>query len=131
MTLRHAPEEQRTSTERTKTFPSAIAVVLVGAAASLGWTSWEAAVPDLLAHRIFLLTCLVAVGVPAALRLITPVPGRTIQAVALGALVGAAVGTTPWQGLAEVFWYQLWWSVPLAVGLALMLRTPPTPSAKT
>ncbi|GHC92500.1 hypothetical protein GCM10007079_40790 [Nocardiopsis terrae] len=130
MTSRHAPEEQRTSTERTRTLPAAGAAVLVGAAALLGWTSWEAAVPDLLAHRVFLLACLVAVGV-LALRLVTPLPGRTVRAVTLGALVGAAVGTTPWQALAEVFWYQLWWSVPLAVGLALMLREPSTPSAGT
>ncbi|MGW5879161.1 hypothetical protein ACWFMI_21695 [Nocardiopsis terrae] len=130
MTSRHSPEEQRTSTERTRILPAAGAAVLVGAAALLGRTSWEATVPDLLSHRVFLLTCLVAVGV-LALRLVTAVPSRTALAVTLGALLGTAVGTTPWQALAEVFWYQLWWSVPLAVGLALMLRAPSTPSAGT
>ncbi|PDP86670.1 hypothetical protein CQJ94_15355 [Glycomyces fuscus] len=103
--------------------------MLVAVAAYLGWASWDAAVPELVAHRIFLATCM-AVALPLALRLATPLPGRVVQALALGALVGAALGTTPWQQLGEVFWYQLWWSVPLATGIALMLWTPSNASSK-
>ncbi|NYH55285.1 hypothetical protein HNR06_004874 [Nocardiopsis arvandica] len=98
-------------------------------AAYLGWTSWDAAIPDLVAHRIFLATCML-VALLLALRLATPLPGRMVQAVALGALIGVALGTTPWQELGEVFWYQLWWSVPLAVGIVLMLWTPSDSSSK-
>ncbi|NKY97795.1 hypothetical protein HGB44_08975 [Nocardiopsis dassonvillei subsp. albirubida] len=129
MTMTHNPKEQRTATERTRILPAAGAVVLVGVAAYLGWTSWDAAVPDLVTHRIFLTTCMV-VALLLALRLVTPLPGRMVQAVALGALIGVALGTTPWQELGEVFWYQMWWSGPLAVGLALMLWAPSNPSSK-
>ncbi|GAA3754175.1 hypothetical protein [Salinactinospora qingdaonensis] len=40
----------------------------------------------------------------------------------LGLLAGAALGTTAWSHLAAVFWYQLWWSVPRAAGLTLVIR---------
>ncbi|WP_017555910.1 hypothetical protein [Nocardiopsis baichengensis] len=108
----------------TGTFTPWSAVLSAGAAAASGaltaW-AWGAPVPDPAAHRVFL-----GVWCTAALALAALGSGRAPRALgvfALGGLVGAALGSTPWQSLDAVFWYQLWWTVPVASGLAAAVRS--------
>lgn len=100
--------------------PWSAAAGAAAAAVALATWAWGAPVPDPAAHRVFL-----AVWCAAALALAALWPGRLPRALgvfALGGLVGAALGSTPWQSLDEVFWYQLWWTVPVASGLVLAVR---------
>ncbi|WP_017537734.1 hypothetical protein [Nocardiopsis halophila] len=107
----------------TGTFTPWSAALSAGAAAAsvaLAAWAWGAPVPDPAAHRVFL-----AVWCAAALALAAlgscRVPGA-LGVFALGGLLGAALGSTPWQSLDAVFWYQLWWTVPVASGLVLAVR---------
>lgn len=51
-----------------------------------------------------------------------------VQHVAVGFVVGLAVGTTDWTALRLAGWWQLWWTVPLLLayaGLFVTLRRTP------
>lgn len=46
-----------------------------------------------------------------------------VQHVAMGFVVGLAVGTTDWTALRPAGWWQLWWTVPLLLSYAGLLFT--------
>ncbi|WP_193789955.1 hypothetical protein [Streptomonospora alba] len=97
--------------------PAAVTVALAA------W-AWNADVPSPVAHRVFLVVwglggLLLAGehlsrGGRVGVRIATA--GHVFY---LGLLAGAALGTTAWSQLGAVFWYQLWWSGPLATALTL------------
>lgn len=54
-----------------------------------------------------------------------PVLPPAVQHVAVGLVVGLAIGTTDWADLRLAGWWQLWWTVPLLLaygGLLVTLR---------
>jgi hypothetical protein len=46
-----------------------------------------------------------------------------VHHVAVGAVIGLAVGTTDWTDLRFAGWWQLWWTVPLLLAYASRLRS--------
>lgn len=90
-----ASTQQRPAGQRNTALAFTGAGLFLGAAAVLGWSSWEAAVPDPVAHQVFVCVY-VAVAVWGAVCLLLRRQPRLLQALALGVLIGVAVGTTPW-----------------------------------
>ncbi|MBB6120311.1 hypothetical protein [Nocardiopsis algeriensis] len=116
-------EDQRTlAPEKRSTHPLPIAgaLLFVAAAVAMAGSAWNAQVPDPGAHRVFLVVWAVAASLPG-LRIATGRPPRSTLAFAVGGLLGTALATTPWQALEAVYWYQLWWSVPVLAGLAVAM----------
>ena len=116
---------------RASTRPSAIGgpvLLLTGLGATL-W-AWDAAAPEPARHQIFLCLWLLGVGILAARLLFDGLPqlelrvSRSVLTFAIGVVGAAAVATMPWSDLGSVFWYQLWFSVPLATGLGLAAFRP-------
>lgn len=57
-------------------------------------------------------------------RVLRPAPSLVVQHVAVGAVIGLAVGTTDWTNLSFAGWWQLWWTVPLLLTYAGHLIPP-------
>lgn len=78
--------------------------------------------------RIFLVGWAVAAVVISAGLAFTglvrrPVLPLAVQHVAVGLVIGLAVGTTDWTALRLAKWWQLWWTVPLLLAYASLLIT--------
>lgn len=54
-------------------------------------------------------------------RVLRSVPSLAVQHVAVGVVIGLAVGTTDWATLRLAGWWQLWWTVPLLLAYASLL----------
>jgi hypothetical protein len=108
----------------------AIAITLV----VLAWDNTAAATGDV-PMRIFLiswaiaaviiwdgfpLTALVSRQEEPVYRSVLPV---AVHHVAIGVVIGLAVGTTDWTNLQFAGWWQLWWTVPLLMAYASRLAT--------
>lgn len=106
----------------------AVALTLVVVA----WNETEAATGDL-PMRVFLVgwafaAVIVSVGLPFAnlasrrgqssVRLTMP---PAVHHVAMGLVIGLAVGTTDWTALQFAGWWQLWWTVPLLLVYASLI----------
>lgn len=111
--------------------PSAVggaAVVVVGV--SLTLSAWDSAVPDPARHQIFLSLWLVGAALLAVRLFLDGLPGSPLHlprgalTFGIGVVAAAAVATMPWSDLGSVFWYQLWFSVPLLTGLAVTAFCP-------
>lgn len=125
-------ETQTRTLSRTPTTPAAVGgpvLLLVGLGLTL--SAWDAAVPDPARHQIFLSLWLLGAVVLAARLLFDGLPtsslnlSRSVVAFAIGVVAAASVSTMPWSDLGSVFWYQLWFSVPLLTGLAVVAFRPP------
>ncbi|GAB3694447.1 hypothetical protein GCM10028793_15520 [Nocardiopsis oceani] len=117
--------------DRASTRPSALGgPVLLFAGLGLTLWAWGAAVPEPARLQIFLCLWLLGVGILAARLLFDGLPqlelrvSRSVLTFAIGVVGAAAVATMPWSDLGSVFWYQLWFSVPLATGLGLAAFRP-------
>jgi hypothetical protein len=104
--------------------------VLFVVGVSLTLSAWDAAVPDPARHQIFLSLWLVGAVLLAAQLFLDGLPGsplyltRGAMTFGIGLVAAAAVATMPWSDLGSVFWYQLWFSVPLLTGLAVAAFRP-------
>ncbi|WP_017590293.1 hypothetical protein [Nocardiopsis ganjiahuensis] len=116
---------------RTPTTPAAVggpALLVVGLGLTL-W-AWNAAVPDPARHQIFLSLWLLGVAILAVRLFLDGLPtsprylSRGAVMFGIGTVAAAAVTTMPWSDLGSVFWYQLWFSVPLLAGLAAVAFRP-------
>lgn len=108
----------------------AVATILVISA----WNDTGAATGEI-PMRIFLVgwavaAVVIAAGSPLAgltSRRGRPVPGSVLpldaQHVAVGLVIGLAVGTTDWTALRLAGWWQLWWTVPLLLAYTVLLGT--------
>lgn len=112
-----------------------VAIIVTIALVVLAWAGTGAAT-SAIQMRIFLVGWAVAavVIVLAGLLFAGPVsrPGRrvlrlmpslAVQHVAVGVVIGLAVGTTDWTDLRLAGWWQLWWTVPLLLAYASHLIT--------
>lgn len=94
--------------------------------------AWNDSVPDPARHRIFLSLWFMGVALLAARLFLDGPPGaaprvsRSVVTFAIGVVSAASVATMPWTDLGSVFWYQLWFSVPLLTGLAYAAFRPGT-----
>jgi hypothetical protein len=131
-------QEQRVST-RTGSFRAvlryliAIAAIVVAVAMVTGtWDDTGAATGEL-PMRIFLVGWAISVVVISAgfaFAGLVPRHGRpvprsmlplAVQHVAVGLVIGLAIGTTDWTSLRLAGWWQLWWTVPLLLVYARVL----------
>lgn len=95
--------------------------------------------PDSARHQIFLSLWLLGAVVLAVRLFLDGLPTsslnlpRSAVTFGIGVVAAASVATMPWSDLGSVFWYQLWFSVPLLTGLAVVAfrpsahRYPPDP----
>lgn len=92
---------------------------------SLTLSAWDSVVPDPARHQIFLSLWLLGAALLAVRVFLDGLPGstlhlsRSVMTFGIGVVAAAAVATMPWSDLGSVFWYQLWFSVPLLTGLAV------------
>lgn len=106
----------------------ALAVIAVAIALVVGiWDDTGAATGEI-PMRIFLVGWTVAVFIiSAGFALASFVPRSVIplaaQHLAVGFVIGLAVGTTDWTTLRLAGWWQLWWTVPLLLVYASLLIT--------
>ncbi len=102
--------------------------LLVGLGLTL-W-AWNAAVPDPARHQIFLSLWLLGVAILSVRLFLDGLPAspwhlpRGAVMFGIGVVGAAAVATMPWSDLGSVFWYQLWFSVPLLTGMAAVAFRP-------
>ncbi|WP_087099043.1 hypothetical protein [Nocardiopsis sp. JB363] len=99
-------------------------------AVSLGLVAfaWNAHAPDPIEHRIFLVLWLSGSAILAC-HLWTDArssrgASRSLSTFAIGLVAAAALTTMPWANLDSALWYQVWLSVPLLTGLALVAFRP-------
>jgi len=104
-------------------------VVLTGMVVSIALVmlAWDGtgAATGLVQMRIFLVGWAIAAVVvlsgllfagsmsPTRQRSLRPVSTLAVQHLAVGVVVGLAIGTTDWATLRLAGWWQLWWMVPL------------------
>jgi len=107
-----------------------VAIVAAVAATVLVAGNWDktGAATGEVPMRIFLVGWAVAAvvilsGFAFASLMHRPVLLLTVQNVAVGFVVGLAVGTTDWTALRLTGWWQLWWTVPLLLAYAGLLVT--------
>lgn len=108
----------------------AVAVTLV----ALAWGNTGAAT-GAVSMRIFLVGWSVAAIVVLSESLFAGLASRygqpaprsvvplAVQHVAVGSVIGLAIGTTDWTALRLAGWWQLWWTVPLLLSYAGLLLT--------
>ncbi len=106
--------------------PTVLAIGLV-----LTLSAWGDAVPDPARHQIFLSLWFLGAVLLAARLFLDGLPSapylpRSAVTFAIGLVGAASVATMPWSDLGSVFWYQLWFSVPLLTGLAYAAFRPST-----
>ncbi len=138
MSIMSNEREQQVST-RSNSFKAvlrplvALAAIIVVVALVVGtWNDTVAATGEV-PMRIFLVGWAVAAvvvlsGFAFAGPRHRPVLLPAVQHVAVGFVVGLAVGTTDWTALRLAGWWQMWWTVPLLLayaGLLITLRRSP------
>ncbi|MFE9244425.1 hypothetical protein [Nocardiopsis sp. NPDC006938] len=102
---------------------------------TLALVAWNDPVPDPDRHRIFLSLWFLGAAVLAVRLFLDGLPSapflpRCAVTFGIGVVGAASAATMPWSDLGSVFWYQLWFSVPLLTGLAYAAFGPgPTTSA--
>lgn len=108
----------------------ALAAIVVVIALVVGtWNDTVAATGEI-PMRIFLVgwaaaAVVISAGFVSVGLVSRPVLPLAVQHVAVGLVIGLAVGTTDWTTLHLAGWWQLWWTVPLLLvyaGLLITLR---------
>jgi hypothetical protein len=105
------------------------AIVVVIALVVRTWNDTGAATGEI-PMRIFLVgwaaaAVVISAGFVSVGLVSRPVLPLAVQHVAVGLVIGLAVGTTDWTTLHLAGWWQLWWTVPLLLvyaGLLITLR---------
>jgi hypothetical protein len=130
-------EARTRNLSRTPVTPSAaggLLLLVVGLGLTL--SAWHTPVPDPARHQIFLSLWLLGAVLLAARVFLDGLPGstpylsRSVMTFGIGVVAAVSVTTMPWSDLGSVFWYQLWFSVPLLTGLAVAAFRPSSPTSR-
>ena len=119
------------------TLPLLLTLAAIAAAITLVVLAWDdtEAATGVVPMRIFLIGWAVAAVVISVGSLFASLVSRreqpmsrlvlplVVQHVAMGFVIGLAVGTTDWTSLRLAGWWQLWWTVPLLLSYAGLLIT--------